>query len=260
MISRVKHVGARQLDAALPNLPFEVWLQQVAGKNGRISWAANDCGQGGQVDISLAYPVCVEANVDLAPGEIVVTILAGNLSDGVPDVPGFLFAEIQGLGPSVEVRTLSNLPNALRRARAIADTLSHVPISPIDSVGAIEYLRRLPARRLNSALPDSAFGGWFAALAGSGAAVVWKLDGCDHVRAGMTLDDRGHDEWACVVAQFENAFENVTVETRVGTFRRGLFGTPIAQGAQVFNKRVGQVSIRRVALPNLPALLREIRQ
>lgn len=246
-----------RIDSTLGTGTFATWLRRVMGPNTEIDWEVNDCGEGGDGD---SAPTCVTAEGKLPPrGRVIVTmVLASDGQDNVA-VPALWHAEIQGIGPSEDVKRLADLPATLRRLRALDEQLARLPDRPLEDSTAVNLVRHLSARRLNDALPDVPFSDWVAALAGPDARVTWKLDGCERSRASIQLDG-SQDYWACVHGSFQDARAHVGFDIRVGTFAKGPFGVLQIQRVSVHDRRPGKFTVRTVSLEDLPAVLEAIRR
>ena len=60
-IAQVKATPASKIDPNLPVLPYEQWVRNLAGKDAKIQWELNDCGEGtgGPADRDRDMPLCV---------------------------------------------------------------------------------------------------------------------------------------------------------------------------------------------------------
>lgn len=107
MIAIVQRTPAARLDAFLPSIPFEEWLQDQAGPGGKLAWAY-------RYDPSGAHrlPDCVEADATLPDGRTFFVMI--NVS-GDARHPRFREANVitKG-GQMVEVAKLCVLPRVLR--------------------------------------------------------------------------------------------------------------------------------------------------
>lgn len=69
-IAKVKATPTSEIEAGMSKLPFEVWLQNLAGKDAELKWELNDCGEGtgGPADRERDMPLCIGANAKLPDG------------------------------------------------------------------------------------------------------------------------------------------------------------------------------------------------
>ena len=69
-INKVKTTLTSKIEAGRPAQPFEVWLQNLAGKDARLKWELNDCGEGtgGPADRERDMPLCIGIRADLPDG------------------------------------------------------------------------------------------------------------------------------------------------------------------------------------------------
>lgn len=89
-VNVARTLPASKLDAKLPAVPLERFLQAQAGPGGHISWEANDCGEqtGTIADRGRDFPLCAEATVTLADGRmIVVSVQVGSFKQGIAGTP-----------------------------------------------------------------------------------------------------------------------------------------------------------------------------
>ncbi len=85
-ISAARRTSAKALDRALPAVPFEEWLRSLAGREARIDWEVNDCGEatGTPADAERDLPLCAEASVAVAGrGMVHVRVAVGTVRRGV---------------------------------------------------------------------------------------------------------------------------------------------------------------------------------
>jgi hypothetical protein len=244
----VRGFDVSRIDSTLSPGRFDSWLRGVVGDQTQIAWEVNDCGETWEADVF--YVFCLEADCELPGGaKIVVSLMAGNSELGMTGVPDFWYGEITGLGPSAVVLRLGQLREGLREARSLAEQMRRAPSHPLDDSTAIAYAKHLSARALSDRLPDIPVGRWVDSLAAGVGPVTWKVDGWDRVRVSMRP---GEDIWASVVALFENSEVHVVLRIRVGTFRKGIWGSPQGK-VQVWNKW----GIRPMEVGDLPRVMKE---
>ena len=116
-IEQAKNCSISKLDPDLPNVSLEFFLKYES-QGAPIRWQVNDCGgrSGNRlIDRERDKPMCVEADVDLKNGVLMVWILVG-LQGGLIDPPEFVAAEVTGeTGASRTIRRLSDVPMELHR-------------------------------------------------------------------------------------------------------------------------------------------------
>lgn len=119
LIAYAKAIPVSQLDPKLPAVAFERWLEKEAGPGAQISWEVNDCGEqtGSPEDAGSDFPICVEANANLADKRvIVVSIAVGTYHRGIYGKPVPWWITV-GFDPYSDkpVKTLSDVPLELIR-------------------------------------------------------------------------------------------------------------------------------------------------
>ena len=109
---------ARSIDAALPAIPLERWLQQQFGPEVKIAWEVNDCGEatGSSADVARDLPFCVEASARLRDGrDVTLAFLAGTMNKGLGSGPLALYnGTMRFRGESTTLHALRELPKLLR--------------------------------------------------------------------------------------------------------------------------------------------------
>jgi ankyrin repeat protein len=83
-IKIVKAIPTSEIEAGRPAQPFEVWMQNLAGKDAELKWELNDCGEGsgGPADRERDMPLCVSVNAQLPDGRwLDVSLGVANASD-----------------------------------------------------------------------------------------------------------------------------------------------------------------------------------
>lgn len=228
---------ASRLDAELPGIPFRAWLEGVVGEGARIDWNLAECGDHGfRGGKDHPAPQCLDIDVGLPEcGRLKLSIVAGGAASGMHPGPAQARGTIEGVGPTVTVHSLHGLPARMAEARNQKAWLQELPPAPIDAASAINRVKRLKARDLDGKLDRTTFSAWFRRLAGSTEKVTWKLDRCDPMARRRGLEGCA-DEWACVHARFENDLDAVSVAVVVGTYRRGIFGSPQIYSTRHFVK------------------------
>jgi hypothetical protein len=94
LIAQLKNVSVAKLDAALPDVRFNQWLQTEAGPSARFEWEVNDCGEqtGSPGQNPSEVPTCVEADACVKDGRQIVIMIAMPPADETkrPAAGGFL--------------------------------------------------------------------------------------------------------------------------------------------------------------------------
>ncbi|MBI5890632.1 MAG: ankyrin repeat domain-containing protein [Nitrosomonadales bacterium] len=81
-IEKVKSTPASKIEKGRSALPFEKWLQNLAGKDAEMEWELNDCGEGGGSDRERDSPLCVGVTANLPDGRyLTVEVGVANASD-----------------------------------------------------------------------------------------------------------------------------------------------------------------------------------
>lgn len=92
-IAAARQTPASELDPKLPKQPLGSWLEKLVAPS-KIDWEVNDCGEqsGTPADEDRDFPMCVEANADLAGGRhVTVSIAVGTVKKGISGKPGVFF-------------------------------------------------------------------------------------------------------------------------------------------------------------------------
>jgi hypothetical protein len=134
MIAHAKAIPVSQLDAKLPSVPLEQWLEKQAGEGARITWEVNDCGEqgGSPQEGERDFPVCVEADAHLGDKrEIVVSIAVGTYKAGISGKPAVWWITV-GRDPNRDepLESLSEVPEELRETRDVPPVREAPPKKP----------------------------------------------------------------------------------------------------------------------------------
>jgi hypothetical protein len=119
-IAAAKRASVNRIDPSLPDKPLEKWLREVVGRQPRITWEVNDCGEqtgNPELDKGRDFPMCVEAQVRVKQKTTLhVSVSVGTFKTGVrPGAVRFAYAVIeQPGGRSKSVRKLSQVPKAIK--------------------------------------------------------------------------------------------------------------------------------------------------
>jgi ankyrin repeat protein len=79
-----KATPVSKIEAGKPEQPLEAWLQNLAGKDAKLEWGLDDCGEstGGPSDRERDMPLCVSVNAKLPDGRwLYVSLVVGQNSD-----------------------------------------------------------------------------------------------------------------------------------------------------------------------------------
>lgn len=257
-IDYLKGFSVGAIDSALSDEPFESWFRRIVGAETNILWEVNDCGEG--VDRDGPSPMCVMALARPdSCAQIGVMVFVADTDKVLIGEPIIWEIFIDGIGPSVTFGHLHDFPEKLRRARELDELMSVMPSNFIKEAEAVKYVKTLNMSSIDTSFLDVSVMKWISNLAGPNNEVEWELNGCERSQAGMSFSVC-RDYWACVYAKFENDNETVLLPVRVGTYQKGIFGKPWAKKPQVFNRRPGQIGIRKVKLEELPSVLGNMRK
>jgi hypothetical protein len=121
VIAIVQKLSAKALDPELPDQPFAEWFQSVVGKDAKVEWESNDCGEqtGDPKTTPADFPICGQASAKL-PGARVVTVMVavGSYKKGIVGAPGVFFVGIDVENTFEPVEKLHDLAAALSRSVA----------------------------------------------------------------------------------------------------------------------------------------------
>jgi len=119
-IAAAKNTSVHRMDPSLPDRPLERWLREVAGRQARITWEVNDCGEqtgNPETDKGRDFPMCAEAQVTLqGKRKLYVAFSVGTFKTGVhTGSVRFAYAVIHRPGGrDRSIRKLSQLPEAIK--------------------------------------------------------------------------------------------------------------------------------------------------
>ena len=118
----------------------------------------------------------------------------------------------------------------------------------------IRYARSLPVSRIEPGMPKQRLDTWLRKILGRNLPLKWEVNDCGE-QTGTPVD-RGRDFPMCVEATAETLDVFFTVSLMVGTFRRGVSGTPQIRGLAIHIEGEGEFEVKR--LSNLKGKLREL--
>ena len=119
-IAAAKNASVQRIDPSLPDKTLEKWLREIVGRQARITWEVNDCGEqtgNPEADKGRDFPMCAEAQVSLqGKRKLYVAFSVGTFKTGVhAGSVHFAYAAITGRGsPARSIRKLSQLPKAIK--------------------------------------------------------------------------------------------------------------------------------------------------
>lgn len=116
VVSTVQKLSARLLDPELPDQPFAEWLQSVVGKDAKVAWESNDCGEqtGDPKTTPADFPICGQASAKL-PGARIVTVMiaVGSSKTGIGGTPAVFFVGLDVESTFETVKSLHDLSGAI---------------------------------------------------------------------------------------------------------------------------------------------------
>jgi hypothetical protein len=120
VIAKTKKLSARSLDPELPDQPFAEWLQSVVGKDVKVAWESNDCGeQTGDPNTTPAeFPICGQASAKLSGARTVTVMVAigsnkQGITEGITGGPRVFFVGLDIEATFETVNSLHDLPAAI---------------------------------------------------------------------------------------------------------------------------------------------------
>lgn len=118
-VESVKHLAVSHLDASLPPVKFEAWFGMVVGRQAKIQWELNDCGEqtgDPKTDGLRDMPMCVGVNADLPDGRKVgVLIHVGTNQKGLSGSPSVFDAYVEASGKRRPTKHLHDLENFVKK-------------------------------------------------------------------------------------------------------------------------------------------------
>lgn len=130
VIRHAKALPASELDANLPNEPFETWLKRTLGPDAKLQWESNDCGEFDGSGRQTSVPICVDAKAEFSDGRRVsLWIVVGSLDIGStkPEFSkqsGVWWADVTSLADELSCRLrLSYLKDVLDAKSASTDAM-----------------------------------------------------------------------------------------------------------------------------------------
>ena len=115
-IAAAQKVSVHALDPALPDQPFAEWFQSVVGRDLKLTWESNDCGEqtGNPANTPADPPVCGQASAKLPDGRTVIAMISvGTAKQGIAGAPAVAFIGLAKETAFDQVQTLSELPAAI---------------------------------------------------------------------------------------------------------------------------------------------------
>ena len=119
-IETVKHLSVSRLDSSLPEVKFEAWFARVVGRESKIAWELNDCGEqtgDPKSDALRDIPMCVGVSADLPDGRKAgVLVHVGTSRKGISGAPTVFDAYyVEVSGKHQQTKRLHNLEDSLRK-------------------------------------------------------------------------------------------------------------------------------------------------
>ena len=118
-INRAKGAIVREIEGALPSVPFETWLRGLVGAQAEMKWEVNDCGEqaGTAADRGRDFPLCAEVQVGLTGNRrLSLSLLVGSMGRGLTLGP-LMFYQGNIAGPvgaaMISIKKLSDVPTLL---------------------------------------------------------------------------------------------------------------------------------------------------
>jgi hypothetical protein len=116
VVATVKNLSARSFDPELPDQPFAEWFQSVVGKQTKVEWESNDCGEqtGDPKTTPEDFPICGQASAKL-PGARAATVMiaVGTHKKGITGAPSVFFVGVDIEATFETVNSLHELPSAI---------------------------------------------------------------------------------------------------------------------------------------------------
>lgn len=119
VVAAVQKLSAKSLDPELPDQPFAEWFQSVVGKDAKVEWESNDCGEqtGDPKTTPADFPICGQASAKLSRARTVTVMVAvGSYKQGISGAPKVFFVGIDVEAIFETVNSLHELPAALAKA------------------------------------------------------------------------------------------------------------------------------------------------
>lgn len=121
VVAVVKQVSAKSLDPELPDQPFAEWFQSVVGKETKVAWESNDCGEqtGDPKTTPADFPICGQASAKF-PGarEVTVMVAVGSHKKGITGAPSVFYAGMDVENTFEPIQKLHDLPAALQKGQS----------------------------------------------------------------------------------------------------------------------------------------------
>ena len=118
-VETVKHLSASRLDSSLPEVKFEAYFERIVGRQAKIQWELNDCGEqtgDPKSDALRDMPMCVGVNADLPDGRKAgVLIHVGTSQKGLSGSPTLFDAYIEASGKRRQAKHLHDLEDFLKK-------------------------------------------------------------------------------------------------------------------------------------------------
>jgi hypothetical protein len=121
-VAAASRASVHSIDSTLSDIRFDRWFRDLVGTDARISWDANDCGEGtgSPADSENQIPLCAEARAEWNYGSAFIWLMVGTGKRGIDVNPPEIFyweADTLRLGESGY--RLSDFGRAVKQARAV---------------------------------------------------------------------------------------------------------------------------------------------
>jgi len=121
-IARVQRMPASALERGLPKEPFAAWFRKAAGREAKLEWELNDCGEqtgNPKTDKGRDFPACVGATASLPDGrQAAVLVVVGTYGQGFVGQPKVLLIMLVHGSDQKEIKSLGELGRQLGGTKA----------------------------------------------------------------------------------------------------------------------------------------------
>ena len=122
-VAAASRASVHSIDSTLPDIRFDSWFRNLVGPDARVSWEANDCGEGtgSPADSENQIPLCAEARAEWRNGAAYVWLMVGTGKRGVVDVapPEVFYWEADTLRADRSGDKLSDFARAVEHVRPV---------------------------------------------------------------------------------------------------------------------------------------------
>jgi len=118
-VEEAKSVNANVLDTTLPKTHFEKWFVNFTATS-KATWEVNGCGEQDGSGKQTDFPICVDAQAELANGDkLIISIALGTYKKGMIGLPKIWMIYAKENGKFKVLKNIKETENFLANARPL---------------------------------------------------------------------------------------------------------------------------------------------